>query len=277
MTPVYVEYTFEVDPPQPGSDILMAQLGIIGFESFVETDTGVQAYVQKEHFNPALVPNLQIFESDIAKVSFTHREIAQVNWNAEWEKNFHPIEVGAQCRLRAPFHEKKEVQYEIIIEPKMSFGTGHHETTYMMLSYILENEWTDKSVLDMGCGTAVLGILAFMRGAKPVAAVDIDPWCVENSIENATRNDATISVKLGDAGVLPEQPTYDVILANINRNILLEDLPKYRQCLRSPGELYLSGFYVEDLSLLQSACNKLGFQYVGNKEKNQWIAAKFVI
>ncbi|MDC7995818.1 50S ribosomal protein L11 methyltransferase [Altibacter sp. HG106] len=277
MTPIYLEYHFTVEPTQPGTDILIAQLGVLGFESFVETDTGVQAYVQKEAIDPHLVKKLQVFESDIAAISFTFREIEQVNWNSEWERNFHPIEVGDQCRVRAPFHESKKVPYEIIIEPKMSFGTGHHETTFMMLEYILENDWNVKKVLDMGCGTAVLGILASMRGAKEVSAIDIDSWCVENSLENATRNQCDLSVSLGDASVLPNSPTYDVVIANINRNILLEDLPKYKQSLRSPGELYLSGFYAEDLPILQSACNKLGFQFVGNKEKNQWIAAKFVL
>ena len=277
MSQIYIEYNFTVSPLQPGTEILIAQLGLVNFESFVETEKGVKAYIQKPDWKESILEDIQILGSEEFEISHTKSEIAQVNWNAEWENNFHPIEVNGECALRAPFHTPFNVKYEIVIEPKMSFGTGHHETTYMMLQHILENDFKGKSVLDMGCGTAVLAILADMRGATTIDAVDIDEWCFENSIENVERNNcSTISVYQGDASFLSDKK-YDSIIANINRNILLQDMETYCNCLNKGGELYLSGFYKEDLSLIKDTCTKLGLTFVTNKEKNNWIAAKFVL
>ncbi|WP_339700400.1 50S ribosomal protein L11 methyltransferase [uncultured Marixanthomonas sp.] len=277
MSEIYIEYTFTVTPVQPGTDILIAELGYTGFESFVETETGVLAYIQKEEWHENILDEVQILSSEAFTIEYNKKDIAQTNWNAEWEQNFKPIEVNDTCVVRAPFHEKRGLPYEIIIEPKMSFGTGHHETTFMMLQHILENDWKNKTVLDMGCGTAVLAILAEKRGATQLDAIDIDTWCVENSQENVERNDCShISVALGDATVLRTEPTYDTIIANINRNILLADMDVYHRCLKPNGELYLSGFYKEDLPLIQECCNKLGLTFVENKERTNWIAAKFV-
>ena len=277
MSQVYIEYQFTVSPLQPGTDILIAELGYEGFESFVETEEGVTAYIQKKDWNKDILNDIQILGSDEFQISHTISEIAQVNWNLEWEKNFEAIEVDSRCIVRAPFHPKANLEYEIVIEPKMSFGTGHHETTYMMLQHILENDFSKKSVLDMGCGTAVLAILAEMRGASNIDAIDIDPWCFENSKENVDRNNCkNISVALGDASALIGRK-YDVIIANINRNILLNDMETYRSCLSKGGELYLSGFYKEDLPIIKNSCNKLGFTFVDKKERDSWIAAKFVI
>ena len=277
MSAIYIEYTFTVDPLQPASEILIAELGYAGFESFIETEDGVLAYIQKEEWNEDILKDIQILESDEFEISHSFKEIEQVNWNEEWEKNFEPIVIADACAVRAPFHKPFNVKYEIVIEPKMSFGTGHHETTFMMLQFILENTFKGKTVLDMGCGTAVLAILAEMRGASKVDAIDIDDWCVENSEENVHRNHCKyISVKLGDASVLPTSETYDTIIANINRNILLNDMEIYSKGLKKGGELYLSGFYKEDLPIIIECCNKLGLQFVENKEKNNWIAAKFV-
>ena len=277
MGQVYVEYQFTVQPLQPGSEILIAQLGYAGFESFVETESGVTAYIQKEEWNKSILDEIQILTSDEFTIEYNFSEIEQVNWNEEWEKNFEAIKVDGKCVVRAPFHPETNVPYEIVIEPKMSFGTGHHETTFMMLQYLLENDFTEKAVLDMGCGTAVLAILAEMRGAITVDAIDIDPWCFENSEENVSRNNCKhIQVKLGDATIIPEHK-YNVVIANINRNILLNDMEIYRRSLLPKGMLYLSGFYEEDLPIITNCCNKLGFQFVDNKKKNNWIAAKFVI
>lgn len=277
MSENYLEYSFTVEPLVPGVEILVAELGLLGFESFVENEHGLQAYVLKTQWDPAQLDEVQILKSDAFEISFQHKEIEQVNWNAEWEKNFDPISVGDQCYLRAPFHPEKEVPYSIIIEPKMSFGTGHHETTHMMLEFILENEFEGKRVLDMGCGTAVLAILAEMRGAQSLDAIDIDTWCYENAQENVAMNHCQhINVALGDATAIPEDARYDVILANINRNILVADLPRYTQALRPNGAIYLSGFYEEDLDLIKENCNNLGLQFVENKVRNQWVAAKFV-
>lgn len=276
MSQTYIEYSFTVSPLQPGTEILIAQLGLVNFESFVETETGVKAYIQKTDWNETILNDIQILESEEFKILHAKTEIAQINWNAEWENNFHPIEVNGNCAVRAPFHKPFNVNYEIVIEPKMSFGTGHHETTFMMLQHILENDFKNKSVLDMGCGTAVLAILAEMKGAIKIDAIDIDEWCYENSVENVERNQCkSISVFQGDAALLSEKK-YDSIIANINRNILLQDMETYRSCLQAGGELYLSGFYKEDLPLITETCTKLGLAFISNKEKNNWIAAKFV-
>lgn len=273
----YIEYIFKVQPLQPGTEILIAELGYAGFESFVETEEGVSAYIQKNEWNTDILNDINILDSEEFIIEYTFSEIAQINWNTEWEKNFDPIEVDEKCTVRAPFHPKKNFEYEIVIEPKMSFGTGHHETTFMMLQFILENDFENKKVLDMGCGTAVLAILAEMRGASKLDAIDIDEWCYENSMENIQRNDCeNISVFLGDASLLSDKK-YDVIIANINRNILLNDMQVYRESLNAPGDLYLSGFYKEDLPIITETCNKLGFAFVENKEKNKWVAAKFKI
>ena len=275
MSNIYIEYNFKVEPIQPGTEILIAELGYAGFESFVETEEGVTAYIQKDEWRDNILDEVEILNSAEFKIDHSFSEIEQINWNIEWEKNFSPIEVDGKCVVRAPFHPERNLEYEIVIEPKMSFGTGHHETTFMMLQYILENEFEGKSVLDMGCGTAVLAILAEMRGASSIDAIDIDEWCYENSIENTEKNNCqNISVYLGDAALLKNQK-YDVIIANINRNILLEDMHVYAKCLKNNGSLYLSGFYSQDLAVIKETCNSLGLEFVNNKENNNWIAAKF--
>ncbi len=273
----YFAYHFIVSPLQPGTEILIAELGQTGFESFIETEEGVTAYIQKDDWHENILEEIQILKNLDFNISFTSEEIKPVNWNEEWEKNFNPIVIAENCVVRAPFHKTFNVPYEIIIEPKMSFGTGHHETTHIMLQFILENDFSEKKVLDMGCGTAVLAILAEMRGAKTIDAIDIDTWCVENSEENISRNNCNaITVTLGDASVLVSEKSYDVIIANINRNILLADIPVYAKNLSKHGVLHLSGFYTEDLPLITTACNNAGLTYVESKERNNWIAAKFV-
>ncbi len=277
MSQIYIGYDFKVSPLQPGTEILIAELGYAGFESFVENEDGVSAYIQKEEWNDTILEDINILKSEEFKIEYTFSEIEQVNWNEEWEKNFDPIEVDGKCTVRAPFHPERNFEYEIVIEPKMSFGTGHHETTFMMLQFILENDFKGKRLLDMGCGTAVLAILAEMRGASKLDAIDIDEWCFENSLENIQRNNCkNISIHLGDAKLLNGK-MYDVIIANINRNILLNDMETYRKSLTESGELYLSGFYTEDLPIITETCNNLGLSFVENKEKNNWVAAKFKI
>jgi ribosomal protein L11 methyltransferase len=273
---VYIEYSFKVKPVQPTSDILIAQLGEVGFESFVEEDFGVLAYIQKQDWKESILESVGIFENPNFELSYTFKEIEQENWNATWEQNFQPIVVDDICMIRAPFHEKLDVIYDIVIEPKMSFGTGHHETTHMMLQHLLELDMKHKAVLDMGSGTGVLAILAAMRGAKSIDAIDIDNWCYLNAKENVERNNVEfISVYEGDASLLTTQ-RYDVIIANINRNILLKDIHTYADCLNPNGVLLLSGFYTGDLEMITKKCmdNKLRFQK--NIEKNNWVAAKYV-
>lgn len=272
---IYIGYDFTVTPLQPAVEILIAELGYAGFESFVETETGVTAYIQKDEWRSDILEDIQILDSDEFEISFEFNEIEQVNWNAEWERNFNPIIVDDVCAVRAPFHEKFDTKYDIIIEPKMSFGTGHHETTHMMIQHILKNDFTDKTVLDMGCGTGVLAILAEMKGTKKLEAIDIDNWCYLNSVENVERNNChKISVYEGDVSLLKNK-AYDIIIANINRNILLQDIPEYATCLNAKGLLFLSGFYFDDIPVIEELCNKMNLKRVDTLQRNDWVALKF--
>jgi ribosomal protein L11 methyltransferase len=276
MNEIYIGYKFEVTPLQPGVEILIAELGYAGFESFVETEKGVTAYIQKGDWFSDILKDIQILKSDEFKIIFSFKEIEQVNWNEEWEKNFSPIVVDDLCAVRAPFHKEIDVLFDIVIEPKMSFGTGHHETTHMMIQHILNNDFKEKSVLDMGCGTGVLAILAEMKGAKPIDAVDYDNWCYINSLENVKRNNCKeITVVEGDASVLGEKK-YDIILANINRNILLNDMSVYVSCLNKGGLLFLSGFYNDDIPIIQEACEKEMLKFEEKLERNKWVSLKFL-
>lgn len=276
MSHYYLSFQFVVEPLELGTEILMAELGELPFESFEETETGVNAYIQKELYEEGMLETIAILKSSEFKISFTIVEIAPENWNETWESNFNPIEINDLCIVRAPFHESKNVKYDIVIEPKMSFGTGHHETTHLMLEYILEQDFENKKTLDMGCGTAVLAILAAKKGANPIDAIDIDNWCYLNSIENIERNNCTnIQVLEGDVSLLPGR-NYDVIIANINRNILLNDIELYQNCLQQDGMLLLSGFYKEDIDLIEKHCNSLHLKLLETKEKNNWVALRFV-
>lgn len=276
MSATYIGYHFTVVPKDPGVEILIAELGETAFESFAETENGVSAYVQKDLWDENILNDIQILKSDDFKTDYTFEEIEQVNWNEEWEKNFEPIAVDNTCYVRAPFHEKRNVKYDIVIEPKMSFGTGHHETTFMMIQHLLETDLTGKSTLDMGCGTAILAILAEMKGALPIDAIDIDNWCYLNSIENAERNNCKhISVYEGDAELLKGKK-YDVIIANINRNILLNDMQQYADSLNKDGVLFLSGFYEEDIPFIDSSCTEKGLTFIKKQQKNNWVALKYV-
>lgn len=271
----YFEFRFKIEPLQPGSEILIAELGYLGFESFVEEEDGVTAYIPVEEYEEDLLAQVHILQSDEVEITYSKNEIEKVNWNEEWEKNFSPIVVDDRCSIRATFHPSAETEYEIVIDPKMSFGTGHHATTHLMIQHILNNDFTDKNVLDMGCGTGVLAILASMKGAHFVDAIDIDNWCFQNSLENVERNNCdNVSVEEGGAELL-EGRKYNIILANINRNILLRDLPVYVASLEDKGELYLSGFYEEDVSAIRKACEELGLKYVEHLERNNWVAVKF--
>lgn len=273
---IYIEYDFAVAPLQPASDILIAQLGEVGFDSFVENEEGVLAYILKDAWNKDILSGIQILENSNFSITHQFKEIEQQNWNSEWEKNFEQIVVGDICTVRAPFHKAPETKFDIVIEPKMSFGTGHHETTHMMLQHVLDHDFKGKSVLDMGSGTGVLAILTAMKNAASVDAIDIDNWCYLNAIENKERNHCNqINVYEGDVRLLKDKK-YDVIIANINRNILLEDIPAYAQCLHEGGILFLSGFYVEDMPSITKKCKDSGLTFEKNLEKNNWVAVKYV-
>jgi ribosomal protein L11 methyltransferase len=260
-----------------GSQILIAQLEDTAFESFEETEEGVSAYVQKDVWSENILNDIEILSNENFKISYTTNEIEPVNWNEEWEKNFSPIDVDGICHVRAPFHPATIAKYEIVIEPKMSFGTGHHETTHMMIQHLLDLDVANKKTIDMGCGTAILAILAEMKGAHPIDAVDIDNWCYLNSIENAERNNCKhISVYEGDASWLNKGQKYDVFIANINRNILLNDMTTYVNCMNENAVLLLSGFYTEDFEAINECCEKLGLTFESKKERNNWLGLKYI-
>jgi len=273
----YLEFSFKVNPLQPATDILIAELGELGFESFVELEEGLLAYVPNSLFDRKRFDGLYLWQNSEFHIEWQQKPIAQQNWNALWEENFEPIRIDNSCLVRAPFHETEDVRYEIVIMPKMSFGTGHHETTHMMLQQMLQIDFKGKRVLDMGCGTAVLAILAEMRGAMSIDAIDIDSWSYQNAQENIQRNECqNISVYHGDATLLGDN-TYDVILANINRNILLNDIGEYVNCMSEHGQLLLSGFYTSDLDAISSKCGAHGLRFEKKLQKNDWVSAKYVI
>lgn len=275
MDAIYIAYDFNVSPKEPATEMLIAQLGYVGFESFVEQDNGVKAYIQKQEWNSKILDDVFLLHSNEFNITFEHNEIAQTNWNEEWEKNFNPIQVDDLVSIRAPFHTNPSLQFDIVIEPKMSFGTGHHETTHMMVQHLLALDLDTKKVLDMGCGTGILAIFAEMKGAKPIDAIDIDSWCYENSLENIQRNNCNhITVYEGDASLLKEK--YDVIIANINRNILLSDMKTYTDCLNENGVLLLSGFYKEDIVIIEDEVNKHGLTFETMIQRNNWVALKYV-
>ena len=276
MDKIYIEYQFKINPKEPATEILIAELGNLNFESFLETEEGLTAYIQKEDWHTNILDEVFILQSKEFNIVAEYSEIAQTNWNAEWEKNFNPIIVDNLVSIRAPFHNNPNVKYDIVIEPKMSFGTGHHETTHMMVQHLLQLKLENKKVLDMGCGTGILAIFTEMKGAKPIDAIDIDNWCYLNSIENAERNNCnSISVYEGDASLLNNK-NYDVIIANINRNILLNDIKIYANCLSSGGILLLSGFYKEDFTIINKEAENQNLKLDGELTKNNWMSLKFV-
>ncbi len=270
----YNEYQFTIEPKDPWGEIIIALISDLPFESFIETEKGFSAYVPKELDNETEVAERLENLTDV-QVSYQRQEIEQQNWNAEWEKNFEPILVNDQCVIRADFHEEyPNIPYEIIITPKMSFGTGHHSTTHLMVEYILENNFDNKDILDMGCGTSILAILALKKGANYAECIDIDEWAIENSIENAKKNHVSIDAKMGDASLLGNKK-FDTILANINKNILMRDIPHYVEVLNEKGDLFLSGLLDIDFDdiLLKSQDN--GLKFVSKKQRNEWISLHF--
>ncbi|MHB1197582.1 MAG: 50S ribosomal protein L11 methyltransferase [Lutibacter sp.] len=276
MDNIYISYTFKVSPKEPATEILIAELGEVGFESFVENEEGVEAFIQKNDWNAQVLDDIYVLKSGEFQISYEMREIEQTNWNIEWEKNFNPIQVDGLVSIRAPFHENPNLKYDIVIEPKMSFGTGHHETTHMMVQHLLDLDVAGKKVLDMGCGTGILSIFAEMKGAKPIDAIDIDNWCYQNSLENMERNNCKhIAVYEGDASLLKNKK-YELIIANINRNILLNDMHIYASCLNDKGVILLSGFYKEDIAVIDAEISKYGLKLDKQIERNNWVALKYV-
>lgn len=265
----YIQYTFTVTPTEPGSDILISILADLGFESFTQSDNGFEGYIQLNLDDEQKIKELH-FED--FKFSYSKKEIPKTNWNEEWEKSFNPVFVDDLVSIRAHFHPKSTTtKQDIVITPKMSFGTGHHDTTWLMCKTLFGMDLKNKQVLDMGCGTGVLAILAKKLGATKIIGIDIDDWSIENSVENASINNCVgIEFKKGDAALLPKTETFDVVIANINKNVLKQDLPVYYTCLKKGGYLLLSGFFTADVEELKQLAISLGFLFTVSYSKNEW-------
>ena len=272
----YIEYQFTVVPKEPWEEILLAALQELPFESFDHSETSLLAYVPEMLHFEGFLNSISLFEDPSISISVKKKTIKPVNWNAKWESEFQPIVIGDNCVVRADFHPDQGKRFELIINPKMSFGTGHHQTTHMMLDFALSESFEGKSILDMGCGTGVLAILASMKGAVSVDAIDLDPWCIENATENALKNNCSnVNCVLGSS-LTKDIPTYGLIFANINRNILLEQISSYSLALIEGGVLLLSGFYQSDIESLRQCCEAEGLSYEEEKQKGDWCALKFV-
>jgi len=272
----YIEFKFKVNPLVPYQEILMYELGELGFESFTEEADGLNAYISENEFSEERFNELYLFADESVQISFEKLLIPQQNWNAEWEKSFPKVSVDDYCEIIAPFHEKStDCEFSILIEPKMSFGTGHHDTTFMMIQLMRQLELKDKKVMDMGCGTGVLAILAKLEGASTVTAVDIDDWAYENTLENIERNNTSEIEVLQGGAEQAKGKEYEVFIANINRNILLRDLPVYSESMSSGAELLLSGFFVTDFEHLDLKLKELGFSQLNKIERNNWCALHY--
>ncbi|MBK0404474.1 50S ribosomal protein L11 methyltransferase [Adhaeribacter sp. BT258] len=266
-----------VQAPQDFADILTAELSEIGYDTFMDTESGFNAYITEDIFSEPELQEVVEKYAAMAQISYATSKIAKQNWNEEWEKNFEPLIIGNQVSVRASFHPKPEsVQYDIVINPKMTFGTGHHETTTLMIENQLTVDHKNKRVLDMGTGTGILAIMACKLGASEVVGVEVEDWSVENARENAELNQCpNIVVHFGDVTAVESDQPYDVVLANINRNVLLADMAAYTKLLKNGGPLVLSGFYTEDLAVLQEEATRCGLIFESSREKNNWVSAIF--
>jgi len=267
----YLEFNFKISPLQPWNEILMAELIEIGFDSFTEEIDGILGYIQKEIFNEEELKMLPIFENENVKIEYSFQEMPNINWNEEWEKNFSPINIDDKVLIRAEFHESVPGMHEIIIQPKMSFGTGHHPTTHLMIQQMMDLDFKGKKVLDMGCGTSVLAIYAKQQGAAEVKAIDIDEWSVENSKENAQRNGVELDIEQGNADNLGKE-SFDIILANINRNILISDIPAYVSVLNEGGKLLLSGLCFFDVDDIMEVCKENNLELKKQIQREEWVS-----
>jgi ribosomal protein L11 methyltransferase len=272
---IQIEFKFQGEDFSEQAEILTAYLSDYPFESFEDTPTGMRGYIPKNQYDKnEIAAALNGFSKHI-NFHYDVSEIAEQNWNQLWESNYEPVMIDGQCFIRAPFHQPDPAaRYNILIEPKMSFGTAHHETTSMMISFVMETHMDGKLVLDMGCGTGVLAILASMRGASGGEAIDNDTWAYENTIENLQRNNIeNIRAHCGGKELLGAT-TFDIVLANINRNILLDQIADYAKITSPKGLLFMSGFYQEDVETIIEAASREGFQLVEKKSKNNWVALK---
>lgn len=277
----YTEVMFTVTPlSETATDIVAALTAEIGFESFVPAENGVLGYIRAEEYDEdSLAAVLTDFPMPDTTVTFTAAPMEDKDWNEEWEKNFfEPIVVDGRCVVHSTFHKDcPKADYDIVINPQMAFGTGHHQTTRLVMSFLLDADLKGLNILDMGCGTGILAILASMRGVAHADAVDIDQWCADNTKDNLLLNAiSNIDVFCGDAALLADMGPYDVVIANINRNILVADMPSYVDRLNAGGRIFFSGFYEPDLVIIKARAEEFGLQYVSHRVDNDWTAAEFV-
>lgn len=262
---------------QEQNDILIAQLSMIGFESFEETEDSLMAYIGESDFSKEALEEIPVCKSlsdnDKLEIEFIHEQ----NWNAVWESNYPAVNIASRCYIYAPFHEKKpEIEFNILINPKMAFGTAHHETTAQIIELIMDENLKGKEILDMGCGTGVLAILASKKGANHIDAIDNDSWAFQNTEENVELNHLNnVDAYLGDASLLKQPDKYDMAFANINKNILLKDIPFYSHVLKPSGTIYFSGFYESDLNQVKEKAHEYSLKYLKHISKNDWVAAVF--
>lgn len=279
----YLEFTFHLTPASVlAQEVLSAVLADIGFDSFIPTESGANpllAYIKADVFDAAaLDATLSAYPLPDTTVTYERHEMEDKNWNEEWEKNYYqPLVVDGRCVVASTFHkEVPQAEYTILINPRMSFGTGHHATTSQMLSEILQTDCRGLNVLDMGCGTSILAILARMRGAAHCTAIDNDEWCVANSLENIALNGLDgIDVALGDASSLAGKEPFDLVLANINRNILLADIEQYVVVMKPGARIFMSGFFKDDIDKLHSAAEPLGLRLLRTRDIDRWACLVF--
>ncbi|MCZ4245776.1 50S ribosomal protein L11 methyltransferase [Pedobacter punctiformis] len=258
-------------------DLLIADLADLGFDTFEDSDKGFTAFVIKDNFEESALKDILSVHAEYFTAAYTLENVADENWNAEWEKNFSPLIIDDICYVRATFHAPQpSYPYEIIIDPKMAFGTGHHQTTTMMMQYILATDIKNRVILDMGCGTGILAILAAKLGAKRLVAIDYDEICYESTVENAALNHIeNLTALCGSKEAIPDDH-FDLIFANINRNILLDQIQRYAEVLKVEGKIFFSGFYLEpDLQMIKDECAKFNIQYLDHMQNGDWVAAQF--
>ena len=275
MSSNYISINFIVKPVYPGAEILLAELSQLEFEMFEETDLGLVAYIEEHLFLEKKIFDLSIFNSKEFKISFTKKKIKNQNWNKRWESNFDAVEINPSCTVRAPFHEKSNKQFDIIIMPEMSFGTGHHETTQLMMKYILELNISEFMVCDIGCGTGILSILAEMKGAKKIDAVDISKNCCNNTLSNIKLNNCDkIFVHNSNSKILHGK-LYDLILSNMTYDKLSKNFKNFSTLINEGGELIISGFFENDLGSINDELIRYNFTFISSLSKNKWVAARF--
>ncbi len=269
-------FSFKISPQLKGADILTAELSELGFYAFEQSKKGIEAYIYEEKWKQSLFSDISLFSNPEFKISYKSKLIRPTNWNQNWEKNFKPAKINECCGVRAKFHESLNLKYEIIITPKMSFGTGHHETTAMMLSYLLEVDLKDSTVLDVGSGTGILAILSEKRGAKLVDAIDIDIKCIKNIQENSKLNNCKFINPYFKNVSKINGIKYDLIIANINKNVIIDDILKFSNLLSVEGQLIISGFFLKDFDDINNKASSVNLHVISKKEKNKWLSVHYI-